>query len=254
MSSEDAYANIVQLYDLEHDEFTDDIDFLLELAGYGKGPILELGCGTGRVLEPLAREGHRVAGLDSSEAMLQAATRRMASFADVSLQRGDMAVIGHVEGGPFGLIFASLNSIMHLTSQDRQLDMVRSSYAALMPSGRLVIDTLNPTIGQLNHLLDTTHREGSWQTDDGTFIDKWGHRQAGADSQLIDTLIWYDHMHADGTYQRTRTRFDLRYIHQSELELMLGIAGFADVDWYGSYSLNPWDAEAERIIAVAHKD
>lgn len=254
MPPEDVYANIVQLYDLEHADFTDDIEFLLELAGIGEDPILELGCGTGRVLFPLADAGHQVVGIDSSEAMLAVAESRRKADSNVRLINGDMSAIDELEGGPFGMIVASLNSIMHLTSQHGQRAMLSSAWRSLVPGGRLVIDTLNPSVSQLNHLLNTTHLEGSWSTDDGTMIDKWGHRQPGNDPQVIDTLIWYDQTDADGEYRRTRTRFDLRYIYQSELALMLELAGFQYADWYGSYELDPWDAESDRILAVAHKE
>lgn len=254
MPSDDPYADIVQLYDLEHAEYTDDVEFLLEIVAFGEDPILELGCGTGRILFPLADAGHRVVGLDSSEAMLNAASAHLDDKADVTLVQGDMADLHDVSGRPFGLIIASLNSIMHLTSQDRQRDMISSAWNVLKTSGRLVVDTLNPNVGQLNHLLNTTHLEGSWKYEDGTTIDKWGHRQSGTESQVIDTLIWYDQTSVTGELRRTRSRFDLRYVHQSELALLLELAGFSQIDWYGDYELNPWDADSDRILAIAHKD
>lgn len=253
MSTKDVYANIVDLYDLEHADFTDDIEFLLELAQLGDGPILELGSGTGRVLFALADAGHHVVGIDSSEAMMDVAKLKNDGTEHISLVTGDMTDLEDIKGGPFGMIIASLNSIMHL-NQHEQRKLLTAARNALKPGGRLVIDTLNPSTSQLNHLLNTTHLEGSWTTGDGTVVDKWGHRQPGDESQVIDTLIWYDQTSAQGEYHRTRTRFDLRYVHQSELDLMLELANFNDVDWYGDYELNPWDVESDRIIAIAHKD
>lgn len=254
MPCNDPYANIVRLYDLEHEDFIDDLEFLVEMAAFGEDPVLELGCGTGRVLAALIEAGHEVVGIDSSEAMLEVARSRFQESSSVTLLHGDMSKSDAISEGPFGTVISSLNSLMHLTSPASQRAMISSAKAVLKPGGRLVIDTLNPSVAQLNHLLDKTHLEGSWQTDDGTWIDKWGHRESGAEPQVIDTLIWYDHTSASGAYHRTRTRFDLRYVYQSELALMLEIAGFAQVDWYGSYELDPWDATADRLIAIAHKD
>lgn len=256
MSAVDPYANIVQLYDLEHEAFTDDIDLLLQLADAGDGPILELGCGTGRVMLPLAEAGHEVVGIDASEPMLAVARARAAELAsdDLTFVQGDMADLDAVSAGPFGMIIASLNSIMHLTTQEQQRQMIASAWRSLTPGGRLVIDTLNPSVAQLNHLLNTTHLEGSWIADDEVSIDKWGHRRPGDEPQTIDTLIWYDQLNADGTIRRVRTRFDLRYLHQSELALLLEIGGFQHVDWYGSYELDEWYADSDRTIAIAHKD
>jgi SAM-dependent methyltransferase len=250
----DAYAEIVELYDLEHAEFTDDVEFLIELADLGDGAILELGCGTGRVLLPLAAAGHEMIGVDLSKPMLDVcATRAAQSGLDITLHRGDMADLHLVPGAPFGMIVASLNSVMHLTSA-AQRGLLAAAFSVLETDGRLVIDTLNPSHVQLSHLLNATHLEGTWQTENGSTVDKWGHRKPGVEPQVIDTLLWYDRVEADGSLQRVRTQFNLRYIHKSELALLLELAGFGRVDWYGNYELEPWDAESERIIVVAHKD
>lgn len=253
MPQEDAYANIVELYDMEHDEFVDDIEFLQELTQLGDGPILEMGCGTGRVMVPLAQAGRTVVGVDASEAMLAVARNRSENL-PLTIVNGDMTNLHGVPGGPFGLVIASLNSIMHLTDQPSQRSAIQSAFNVLQDNGRLIIDTLNPSLGQLNHLLNTTHLEGSWVRPDGTTVDKWGHRTPGDEPQIINTLLWYDSVMPNGTVSRVRTSFELRFVHQSELALMLESAGFTRVDWYGSYELDPWYADSDRIIAVAHKD
>lgn len=253
MPQADVYADIVDLYDLEHNDFFDDIELLLELAALGDRPILELGSGTGRVLGPLAEAGYTVVGLDSSAPMLDVAGNRV-SGSNITLLQGDMAELDGTQGAPFGMVIASLNSIMHLNNPEDQRSMIESAWRVLAPEGRLIIDTLNPSLGQLNHLLNTTHLEGSWSTPDGTTVDKWSFRRFSDEPQVIDTLIWYDQLDADGRLQRVRTRFDLRYLHQSELALMLELAGFGHVDWYGSYELDSWDPDSDRIIAIAHKD
>jgi SAM-dependent methyltransferase len=71
------YEQTAKYYDLVHAELKDDIPLVLTLAGQGKGPILELGCGTGRLLLPLARAGYEVIGLDNSPAMLAKAKARL---------------------------------------------------------------------------------------------------------------------------------------------------------------------------------
>ena len=63
---EDPYAELPDLYDLEHAGFSDDVELYLRLAEVVGDPILELGCGTGRVLAPLAAAGHRITGIDRS--------------------------------------------------------------------------------------------------------------------------------------------------------------------------------------------
>src|SRR5688572_18140622 len=74
----DEAARLAALYDLDYGplEGADDVEWFCGLARRTGGPILELGCGTGRITVSLAQEGHHVVGLDRSAAMLERAERR----------------------------------------------------------------------------------------------------------------------------------------------------------------------------------
>ena len=90
------YDLIAPYYDLTHAQLTADLGFVLSLASQAGGKVLELGCGTGRLLLPLARAGFTITGLDSSEAMLALAQQKLAQESEVirgrvTLVSGDMA-------------------------------------------------------------------------------------------------------------------------------------------------------------------
>jgi len=144
----DPYRDIPELYDLEHESFDADIELLLNIAQAVGDPILELGCGSGRVLIPLADAGFTVVGLDASRPMLARAERAIAEAGvsdRVTLFEGDMRAADQAPGGPFGLVIFSLNSLMHLTTPDDQRSALEAARRALDPRGQLVIDTMNPT-------------------------------------------------------------------------------------------------------------
>src|SRR5688572_18345666 len=84
---EDPYAELPDLYDLEHAGFSDDVELYLRLAEVVGDPILELGCGTGRVLAPLAAAGHRITGIDRSRPMLDRARAVLQSHVSNLLPR-----------------------------------------------------------------------------------------------------------------------------------------------------------------------
>ena len=140
---------------------------------------------------------------------------------------------------------------MHLTTSDRQLSALRAAFAALDPKGQLIIDTMNPTPAQLTQLDSGQTLEGSWDRPDGSTVDKWSHRYVHPATQLIDTMLWYDRTFPDGRLTRTRTRFPLRYVHASELELMLRLAGFSETRLYGNYDLEPYDDDSERLFVTS---
>lgn len=253
-SYSDPYANISELYDLEHDAFDADVELLHNFAQVVGDPILELGCGSGRLLVPLAEAGFNVTGLDNSAPMLDRARRAVdaAGVADrVTLFHGDMLDAASAPGGPFGLVIFSLNSLMHLTTLEKQRAALVAVREALDPRGQLLIDTMNPSPDQLRHLMDGPHLEGSWRLPDGSFVDKWSHRRQSARPQVMDTLIWYDRTFPEGTVKRTRSSFPLRYVHPSELVLMLELCGYIEPMLYGSYDLDPFEPESERLLVTA---
>ncbi|MDQ3657799.1 MAG: methyltransferase domain-containing protein [Chloroflexota bacterium] len=250
----DPYHAIAALYDLEHDPFRDDIDLLLSFAEAMGGPILEMGCGSGRVLAPLAEAGSTVVGLDRSTTMLDRARTRLAStsFADrVSLVEGDMAGDVPLPSEPFGLVAFTLNALMHLPSPELQIAALADARNRLAPDGQLIIDIVNSTPDYLVSLTSSPALEWSSPLDDGSIVDKWAFRQIHSVEQIIETTLWYDQVKSGGELLRRRSQFDLRYLHPNELSLMLDAAGFADVHMYGSYELDPLDDSSDRILVTA---
>ncbi len=250
----DPYASLPDLYDLEHADFDDDLSLYLNLAEIIGDPILELGCGTGRILLPLADAGWRVTGIDRSAAMLAKARSAVAaggSQARVHLIESDFSQAASAVGGPFGLVIIGLNGFMHLPSPDAQLLCLRAARDALDPRGQLVIDILNPTPDSLRSFDHGVVHEGRWTAADGTVIDKFGSRRVSSAAQTIETRLWYDSVHTDGALRRTISEFTLRYVHQAELALMLELAGFVEVQFYGTYDLDPFDDGSDRLIVTA---
>lgn len=250
----DPYAPIADLYDLEHSGFRDDVDLLLSFADIVGDPILEMGCGSGRIALPLAEAGYDVTGVDRSPTMLdraRAATAGRQVDASIRFVEGSMLQADAAPGGPFGLVIFSLNALMHLPTAAEQRAALESALRALDPKGELLIDVMNPTPDHLSSLGSGPVLEGSWEMPDGSTIDKWAHRTIHATTQVIDTLLWYDKVGPDGSFSRTRTRFPLRYVHAAELELMLELAGFTEVRMYGSYEMDPFDDDSDRLFVTA---
>jgi ubiquinone/menaquinone biosynthesis C-methylase UbiE len=95
------------------------VAFHRELAREAGGPVLELGCGTGRVLLPIARDGIACTGLDSSEAMLEE-FRRKSPPENLRLVRAPMQGFDLAEER-LRLIFSAFRSFQHLLTVEDQL-------------------------------------------------------------------------------------------------------------------------------------
>lgn len=249
----DAYANIPLLYDLEHDEFDADVDLYVNFATAVGDPILELGCGTGRLMAPLLAAGYRVTGLDSSPAMLDRAATRLGGSGQYTLFHGDMRAADQAPGGSFGLVLIPLNGLLHLATLQDQREALAAAWRALDPRGQLVIDVMNPIPDILRDLSMGVQHEGAWTLPDGRIADKLSARRLNASDQRLETTVWYGVTSPDGTLSRVRTAFPLRYLHRAELELLLELTGFADVQVYGGYELEPFGDQADRLIVTAEK-
>lgn len=250
----DPYAAITELYDLEHDEFDEDLELYLGLLENVGGPFLEMGAGSGRLLAPVAEAGYAATGLDSSRPMLERAKARLKQdglLKKITLHEARMEDAASAPGGPFGLVAFSLNALMHLDSPEAQRAALTAARKATKSDGITVIDTMNPTHEQLAHLIGRNHLEGSWELEDSTMVDKWSHRDLNSVDQTIDTLLYYDRTTQNGALHRTRTNFTLRYVTPNELELMLELAGFERWHIYGGYDLAPLTDDSDRIIVIA---
>ncbi len=126
-----------------------DVDFYRSLAQETGGPVLELACGTGRVLWPLAEAGFEIQGLDRSEAMLRRAEEKRRDHAEevsarVRLKHGDMREFEFEER--FGLIFIAFRSFQSLLTSDDQHAALRCSHRHLLPDGKLALHLFDPRL------------------------------------------------------------------------------------------------------------
>lgn len=253
--SDDPYAAIAPYYDLEFAEFDADVDLYLGYAGIVGGPILELGCGSGRLLEPLARAGYEVIGIDRSPAMVALARRRLAAagLSHVEVHQGDMTDLGALPASTFKLVFSAINSFLHLDSREQQLKALASIRRVLHDDGILILDIFQPTPQILLSMDDQLRLDGQWLLDDGSRLDRLSHRRLHVTEQIIETTLYYDRTDPSGGLTRTVAAYTTRYVHRFELEGLLAEAGFALEGVYGSYQLDPLDDASAVMVVVAHR-
>lgn len=252
ISLSDPYQDIAAFYDLEHDRFRDDLVLIRQLVEIVGDPVLELGCGTGRVLEYLSSLDMRLTGVDSSPVMLDRARERLRSGRTVQLLEADMCQTG-LSSGQFGIVIIALNSLLHATSLDKQRAVLRECFRLLDPRGLLFIDVPNPHAGAFEFESNQVVREGNWRLADGRMVTKLSARTLQRVEQLVSTHLWYDIRSADGSLARFETSFDMRYLFPSELVLMLEGAGFIEWQTYGTYELDTFVDSSPRFIVTAEK-
>jgi SAM-dependent methyltransferase len=140
-----SYDEIARLYDPWSRSVTEDVGFYVSEAQAVTPPVVELGVGTGRIAVPIAAEGIRVIGVDSSAGMLEVA-REHAEEAGVAelidLRVGDLRsppVSERVE-----LVLCPFRSYLHLHTDEERLEALGAARELLVEGGRLIFDVFAP--------------------------------------------------------------------------------------------------------------
>jgi SAM-dependent methyltransferase len=236
-----------------------DVGFYLGAAREAAGPVLELGCGTGRILIPTARAGCAVTGLDTSEAMLERCRAKLAAEpaevrARVRLLRASMTEF-ELEGR-FRLVTAPFRSFQHLCTVEEQLACLACAHRQLEPGGRVILDFFHVDPSALSDPAWTAEREDSPETrlPDGRRFRRTvrivaRHRAA----QVNDVEFVYYVTHPDGRAERLAQVFPLRYFFRYEVEHLLARAGFRVAALYGNFDRSPFADDSPEMIFLAEK-
>lgn len=250
-----AFDQIARFYDYEYQDFEADIPMYLGFAERVGGPILELACGTGRALIPLAQAGFEITGVDISEAMLAIARRKavQANVAErIALVQADIR--DFTLDREFHMAFCAVNSFMHLTTLPDQLAALRCWHRHLRPGGLLILDLFPPFPDELREDDGRLIVQGVWEEPEtGITIVKQYTREANLAEQTLHIRFFYDERLPDGQVHRTIVSFTMRYLGRFEAELLLEKAGYEVEAVYGSWDLDPFHSEAERMILVARR-
>jgi SAM-dependent methyltransferase len=202
------------------------------LAGFaGDGAALELGIGTGRIALPLAERGVRVAGIDSSDAMLRR-LRAKPGAAEIESVLGDFAATR--VGGEFAVVFLVFNTISNLTTQDAQVACFQNAADHLRPGGRFVIENGVPALQSLPL---------------GQTVLPFRADPEGFSFDVYDVVTQsFSSQHfyiADGRMEAYPVEF--RYAWPAELDLMARLAGMRlEHRWAG------WDRAPFTAVSPSH--
>lgn len=248
-----AHYSDAAYYDRAYKRYKADIDFYLQVALEHGGPILELGCGTGRVTIPLARAGFEVHGVDLSAPMLEAAADKVAAESDevrsrITLCRGDIRRLSLKR--TFRLILSPFNVLQHLYTRDdieRCFDVVKRH---LMPRvGRFVFDVLMPDVRALSRNPTKQYKMGQLYHPAG---DKRYFYRESFDydpmTQVEFITMYFDD--PDDPEQSFETPLAHRQFFPLELEGLLHYNGFDPLECYGAFDREELQEDSDSQIYV----
>jgi SAM-dependent methyltransferase len=255
MEGFDGWDDYAPFYDWENARTLGrrDVPFWRTVARGARGPVLELGCGTGRIAAPLGRAGVRLVGLDRSEAMLARARRRLARTrldGRVGLIRGDIRHLPFSRSS-FSTVIAPYGVLQSLL-RERDLAATLASVHQVLESGG--------TFG-----LELVADLPAWEEyRKRVSLRGWRGRPGGSRVTLVETvrqdrarrLTIFDQEFIERRGRRRLTRrfaLAFRTLSVPQMARRLDKAGFTVTALLGDYRGGPWDPRADVWVILATK-
>jgi SAM-dependent methyltransferase len=246
-----------ELYDWEYRRRRDDVRFYTMLAGERGGPILDLGCGTGRLLAPLVRAGHTVVGVDRAPAMLARAAARLRRLPPgarrrAMLVRGDLRALGFEPR--FAFAIAAFHGVQELGADADLVRLFRGAARALIPGGWLAFDTFAPDPRFSARAPDARWARTRFRhpVTGERLVYSETHRRRGA---ILAMTFHYQPVDARGRRRggERRVRLEHRLLAPSEVERLLARAGLELIAAWGGWSGEPISDDTEQHVYLARR-
>jgi SAM-dependent methyltransferase len=223
-----SYDAIAELYDPWSASVVEDVAFYLEEARRSGGPVLELGVGTGRIAVPIAADGIRVIGVDSSRAMLDVCARRAAlAGVELDLRVGDLRKPPVQER--VAVVICPFRSLLHMHTDEDRLSVLGAAQDLLVPRGRFVFDVFAPDAADIAQ----TH-------------DRWLEREPG----IFEHALWDESARTLTLTVRDderETTMALAWLSPDEWRNLLEQAGFEIEACYGWFDRSPYRGREDTV-------
>jgi SAM-dependent methyltransferase len=238
-----------------------DLPMILEVAkqAKGRGPVLELGVGPGRVAIALARSGHRVVGVDDSKPMLAALEARLAGEraavrARVTWLRQDLRRL-RLPRARFRLALLAFNTLCHFESMADQDRVLAGAARALVRGGWLWLSVFRMDHGRPAGVVraEPSPLPGTDPAFPGSRTEVFFQQTFEPAIQVTAARFWLDTVAPDGLVRRQSTELRLRWFERFELERLLAAHGFEVRRVWGDFDGAEFTDTSPQIAVLARK-
>jgi ubiquinone/menaquinone biosynthesis C-methylase UbiE len=253
---EHPYDDWADIYDRVYAYLNYDTPFYVQQATASNGPVLELGCGTGRVSIAMARADVEVVGVDISPRMVEIATGKAEAVGvpdHCQFVHGDMRSVDL--GKKFSMVVMPFRSFQSMLTVKDQLATLANVRKHLTPEGELILDIVAPDV-QLIAVSDPMpfHVRDVPQPDKGHTYVIWGQNSWDGTTQVNSARLIIDEVNPQGEAVRRLYRdFPIRYTFRYEMEHLLHRAGFTPEALYGGFDGEPLEEDSEDQVWIARQ-
>lgn len=243
-----------EIYDLM-ETLESDIPFILDTAGETGTPILDLACGTGRILFPLARADFDVVGLDSNPEMLRLLERKKAAEPR-QVRRRITTIHDNMQSfnidKAFRLIVIANNSFNYLMIEEQQ-GTLKTIYKHLHPGGVLLLDVFLPKPLSCE-TMESSYCKSKWDEENQRLIFYFVQVRENIVESTSAMNAFTMFIKAGGVMDFYVQNWKQRRTYPNELLLLLRQAGFSNIVFYGDYERKELDDNSSQIVVLAKKD
>lgn len=241
-----------ELYDILLGGFDYGLDFYVDLARRVVGPVLDIGCGTGRIMLPCLQAGVDVDGLDLFDPMI-ARLRQSAARLGLSprLYQADMS--DFQTSRRYAMVMIPFNAFTHNLTQESQIRCLRCCRECLIPGGMLVFDGAFPGLHWIGEQHDRRILEVE-RTDPrtGRMLRMFDTRSFDRVRQLQHSITEVESVAPDGTVELVqRSEYDTRWVYKEEMALLLRHTGYTRWEISGDFYGRPLTQETDGMVVRA---
>ena len=263
-SGGDSYDISAKHYDAAYGNLAEkqvlvDAPFYVELAKRSGGPLLEIACGTGRVLLKIAREGIKIDGVDSSSAMLRVLRARLQNEPaevrrKVTLRAGDMRRFRLKKKYP--LVIIPFRPMQHMYTLKDQVDALKTAAAHLTKNGLLAFDVFFPKFEMIPAGIGQEALDCEWSvaSQPPTTVRRYFRKESFDKVRQTFSGRFIFRTYQGETPVREETEpLKMSYYTYPHLRALFQLAGLEPVKEYGSFAKTPLDNTASEMIFVLRK-
>jgi len=254
----DSYRILSRHYDSAYSSKADlrDVPFYVEMAQLTGGPVLEIGCGTGRVLLEIAARGIEIEGLDFSEDQLRVLEAKLHALAPgirdrIRLHRADMR--NFALDRRFRMITAPFRPLQHLYTVADQIAAFRAVRKHLLPDGLFVFDLFYPNYRLLEEDQGEERLDLEWPDPDkpGRIIRRYFVREAiDKLHQVFKGHFIFRTFDGEQIVEEEREPLQMSYYAYPQLLLLFEQCGFRIAEEFGSFARDPIEICKEMIFVL----
>jgi len=237
-------------------EDLEDLKFYVDVAKANGGPVLELACGTGRILLPIAREGISIHGIDNSLSMLDVLRDKLRQELKdvrelVSVSHGDIR--NFRSNREYPLVIIPFRPLQHMYTVEDQVAALQTAAFHLERGGALVFDVFYPKFDSLNSRVGEEFLELEWtpKSDRSKVIRRYLRKESvdKINQNFAATFIFRTYQ-GERVVQEEIESLRMSYYTYPHLRALFLLTGLEIVEEYGSFERTALDNEARQMIFV----